>query len=225
MTTFRQPGPLGHTDHDPMPILPMVHVAPPEKSDEPVTPPAPQPGSSPYKDPTFLDAVQDKEFWRGYGESVLELGKQTGYMLLGEASVYAGWALSRVPGGAIAGNYMMVDGTSTYLGAMCNVSKIYHGPAVQCVADDFVGEAYRSASKFYTGDESYGDVARASVSIAAVIRGNTIPLLLEKYKGSALHHWVTVPGYKASNRVLIFADGVTILDGVKVAASKTNSKD
>lgn len=225
MAIFRQPGPLGIRDHDPMPILPLARVSIPPKADKAGAPPEHQPASSPYKAPTFLDAIQDKEFWRGYGESVVELGKHTGYMMLGEASVYAGWALSRVPGGAIAGRYMMVDGASTYLGAMCNVSKIFHGPAAQCVADDFVGEAYRSASKYYTGDESYGDVARASVSIAAVLRGNTIPLLLEKYKGSALHHWVTVPGYRNSNRALITADLISVGDGVSAIEKKMNAKE
>lgn len=210
MTCYRRPGPLGVGDDQPTcapPIAPHPSANRVPAQSRPVSAPS-------YKEPSFLDALGDSDFWRGYSQSLMEVGKNAGYMLLGEASVYSGWMLSKLPGGAIAGRYLMVDGASTYLGAMCNVSRTFHGPAVQCVADDFVGEAYRSAAEFYTGDKSHGDIARASVSIAAVVRANTIPVVLEKYKGSAFHQWETVRAYKTSNSALIFSDGASVTDGV-----------
>lgn len=225
MSGLRQPGPLGVRSHESGPVFPMVHVTSlPSTQTAKASRSTAQPATSNYKAPTFLDAIQDREFWRGYGESVLSVGKEASYMILGELSVYSGWVLSKVPGGAIAGRYMMVDGASTYLGAMCNVSKIFHGPAVQCVADDYVGEAYRSASEFYTGDESYGDMVRATVSIGAIIRANTLPVLIEKYRGSpGLHHWVTVRGYETSNKLLYAGDVYSLGDSMHTLWKKSKA--
>lgn len=177
MTCYRRPGPLGVGDDQPT-------WAPPIVSRLPAIRESIQSGSidiSDYRDPSFLDALGDSDFWLGYGESLMEVGKSAGYLIVGEVSVYSGWMLSKLPGGAIAGRYLMVDGASTYLGAMCNVSRVFHGAAVQCVADDFLGEAYRSAAEFYTGDRFNGDLARATLSVGSVFRAGSIQALSPSY--------------------------------------------
>lgn len=177
MTCYRRPGPLGVGDDQPT-------WAPPIAPRLPAIRESIQSGSieiPDYRDPSFLDALGDSDFWLGYGESLMEVGKSAGYLIVGEVSAYSGWMLSKLPGGAIAGRYLMVDGASTYLGAMCNVSRVFHGAAVQCVADDFLGEAYRSAAEFYTGDRFHGDLARATLSVGSVFRAGSIQALSPSY--------------------------------------------
>lgn len=68
----------------------------------------------------------------------------------GEASIYSDLMLSRLPKAAVAGRYM-VERAST--DAMYN-HRTVHSSAVQCVADDFVSEIYRSAAELRTESES-----------------------------------------------------------------------
>ena len=58
------------------------------------------------------------------------------------------------------------------------------------------------------------------MSIGAVVRANTIPVVVEKYKGEAFHHWETVRGYEVSNKSLIVSDSVSIGESVRSSLPK-----
>lgn len=166
--------------------------------------------------PTFFGALADKEFWSMYGQGVKDLGLATGKMLLGEASMYSGWILSKVPGGQVTGGYLMVDGASLFAGGMSDVSNLFYGTSVDY---DVVGRAYRNAGEVYFGNAGYGDIARSTVGLGSIFRANTIPVLTimnsSAWGNSALTYTTTVPAFYTSNNVIRAADAVGVVQGVR----------
>lgn len=63
----------------------------------------------------------------------------------------------------------------------------------------------------------------ASESTAAVVRANTIPVVVEKYKGEEFRHWETVRAYKASNTKLVSADMLGLAASVKAILPRSDS--
>jgi hypothetical protein len=129
-------------------------------------------GGTGYKEPSFFDVLQDKEFWGIYADKVQDLGIATGKMLLGEASVYSGWVMTKVPGGQVTEAYLLADGASLYAGGMSDVNNLFYGTSKNY---DVLGKAYNNAGKYYFCDESYGSIARSVVGLGSVFRANTIP--------------------------------------------------
>ena len=168
------------------------------------------------KEPTFTDALRDKEFWKIYAQKVKQLGFATGKMLLGEASFFSGWILSKIPGGQITGAYLMVDGSSLFAGGMSDVSNMWYGISVNY---DFVGVAYRSAGEYYFGNATYGDIARSSMGLGAIFRANTIPVQAvinaSTWGNSALTYTKTVPAFYTSNNTLRAFDAVGVVQGAR----------
>jgi hypothetical protein len=173
-------------------------------------------GSAGNNEPSFKDALQDKEFWKIYADKVQDLGIATGKMLLGEASVYSGWVMNKVPGGQVTGAYLMADGASLYAGGMSDVSNLFYGTSNDY---DVIGKAYKNAGEYYFGDEAYGNIARGVVGLGSVFRANTIPVSAtfnsSEWGSSALTYTKTVPAFYNSNNTLRAADAISVAQGVK----------
>lgn len=137
-------------------------------------------------------------------------------MLLGEASVYSGWVLSKLPGGQVTGSYLMADGASMFAGGMSQVSNAYHGTNYNF---DVLGAAYQHAGQTYLGNAAYGDVARNVVGLGSIFRANTMSVDIVINSGvwgsSALTYGTTVPAFYTSNNFLRAADAVGAAQGVR----------
>ena len=82
----------------------------------------------------------------------------------GLAGVAGGWLIR--PFNPTVGAAMMVDGASSYLGAISDLSNLYYGGNRDY---DFVGGAFGDAAEFYGFDRSSGAKARAALSLTTMV--------------------------------------------------------